>query len=141
MSSGSVMQLRIVYLIAFLLNIGSVAWADYDPPTAYYNSAAGTGTTLKSQLQTIVSSMTGVNYGDARSTAPYTDADPNNSGNIILIYNRACLSSEWDSGTTWNREHIWPVSRLGVSDPGNSTTNLASDQFNLTGQPEHQLVA
>lgn len=66
-----------------------------------------------------------------RYSAPYTDADPNNSNNIILIYNRASVSSAWDSGSTWNREHIWPVSRLGVSDPGNSTTNLASDQFNL----------
>ncbi len=103
----------------------------YAPPATYYSSATGTGETLKSQLRTIVSSMTGVNYGNARYSAAVTDADPNVPGNISLIYNRASVSSVWDSGGTFNREHIWPVSRLGVSDPGNSTTNLSSDQFNL----------
>ena len=125
------MQLRIVCLIVLLLSICRVAWADYDPPTTYYNSAIGIGATLKSQLQSITSSMTGVNYGDARYSAIYTDANPNVAGNILLIYNRASVSATWDSGSTWNREHIWPVSRLGVSSPSNSTTNLASDQFNL----------
>lgn len=123
--------LRIVFAFTLVALAASTAIAQYNPPATYYNSAIGTGATLKSQLQSIVSNMTGVNYGNARYSAPYTDADPNNSGNVILIYNRASVSSTWDSGSTWNREHIWPVSRLGVSDPGNSTTNLASDQFNL----------
>lgn len=109
----------------------SLSLAQYNAPATYYNSATGTGATLKSQLQTIISSMTGVNYGNARYSAPITDVDPNNSNNVILMYNRASVSSTWDSGATWNREHIWPVSRLGVSDPGNTTTNLSSDQFNL----------
>lgn len=117
--------------LACLTLVESAAAGPYAPPTTYYNAATGTGETLKSQLRTIVSSMTGVNYGDARYSAIYTDGDPNASGNILLIYNRASVSSTWDSGGTWNREHIWPVSRLGVSDPGNSTTNLSSDQFNL----------
>lgn len=126
------MQLRIACLIALLL-VGAdrVALAQYDPPAAFYASVTGMGATLKSELQSIISSMTGVNYGDARYSASYTDVDPTNGSNIILIYNRASVASTWDSGTTWNREHIWPVSRLGVSDPGNTTTNLASDQFNL----------
>lgn len=120
--------------------LAAIAWAalssiaaagPYAAPASYYNSATGTGETLKAQLRTIISSMTGVNYGYARYSAIYTDANPNASGNILLIYNRASVSSAWDSGGTWNREHIWPVSRLGVSDPGNSTTNLSSDQFNL----------
>jgi endonuclease I len=75
--------------------------------------------------------MHGVNYGDARYSAPYTDADPNTSGNILLIYNRASVDGAWSaSPLIWNREHIWPQSRLGDT-ASNGTVNIASDQFNL----------
>jgi endonuclease I len=118
-------------LAAMILLASHVTYGQYNPHTTYYNSATGTGSTLMTQLRTIVSSMTGVNYGNARFSAPITDVDPNNDNNVLLIYNRASVSSAWDSGATWNREHIWPVSRLGVGDPSNTTTNLATDQFNL----------
>ncbi|BBO35602.1 endonuclease [Lacipirellula parvula] len=121
----------IVTFLALVCLTAAAAHAQYNPPTTYYNSATGTGATLKSQLQTIVSSMTGINYGNARYSALVTDADPNASGKILLIYNRASVAATWDNGATWNREHIWPVSRLGVGDPSNSTTGVASDQFNL----------
>ena len=74
--------------------------------------------------------MEPVTYGDARDSAAITDADPNASGNILLIYNRASNSSTWDNAATWNREHIWPESRLDGS-ASNGTANIASDQFNL----------
>lgn len=107
------------------------AFAQYEAPTTYYNSATGTGATLKTQLRTIVSTMTGVTYGDARFSAPYTDPDPNDSGNILLIYNRASIDGAWNNTTLpWNREHIWPESRLFAS-ASNGTANVASDQFNL----------
>ncbi|WP_168205084.1 endonuclease [Bythopirellula goksoeyrii] len=115
-----------------LLVSQQAAAAPYDPPATYYNSATGTGATLKSQLRTIISNMDGVSYGDARYSAPYTDQDPNNANNILLIYNRASVDGEWEtSPLIWNREHIWPSSRLGVGSPSNGTTNIASDQFNL----------
>lgn len=124
-----------VRLLCICLCLGAIsrqqAFSQYDAPTTYYNSATGTGATLKTQLRTIVSSMTGVTYGDARYSAPYTDADPNVSGNILLIYNRASIDGAWNSTTLpWNREHIWPESRLGAS-ASNGTANIASDQFNL----------
>ena len=103
----------------------------YDPLATYYNSANGTGATLLTQLRTITSNMHGVNYGDARYSAAYTDADPNTLGNILLIYNRASISSVWDNAALpWNREHIWPQARLGAS-ASNGVVNIASDQFNL----------
>lgn len=108
--------------------------AQYDPPASYYSSInSQTGSALQSQLRTIVSNMTGVNYGDARFSAPTTDADPNAPGNILLIYNRASVSGTWDGGATWNREHVWPDSRLGAgnNDPSNTYVGPASDQFNL----------
>jgi endonuclease I len=105
--------------------------AQYDPPVNYYNTATGTGSTLKTQLRTIISVMDGVTYGDARYSTPYTDPDPNVPGNILLIYNRASLDGDWDNvNLPWNREHIWPESRLGAS-ASNGTANIASDQFNL----------
>lgn len=120
-------------LLGLLVSLPTLNAADiYEPPTTYYSSITNqTGSALQTQLRTIISSMTGRNYGAAQTTAAVTDTDPNNPSNILLIYNRASVSSTWDSGATWNREHIWPVSRLGVSDPSNSTTNLSSDQFNL----------
>jgi endonuclease I len=119
-----------VLLIAALL-AAATRGQSYEPPATYYATATGTGATLKTQLRTIISNMSGVNYGDARFSAPYTDPNPNGSGQILLIYDRASVSPTWDEAETWNREHIWPVSRLGVSTPSNSTTNISTDQFNL----------
>ena len=115
-------------------SLASQARAQFDAPTSYYSTATGlTGAALKSQLQTITTAMTEVSYGDARFSAEITDANPTTAGNILLIYNRASVSATWDEGATWNREHMWPVSHLTVSgaDPGNTTTDLRSDQFNL----------
>ncbi len=124
------LALSMAFVAMITLLSTSLLQAQYDAPATYYNSATGTGATLKSQLQTIVSSMTGVNYGNARYSAPITDVDPNNANNILLMYNRASVSSAWDEGGTWNREHIWPQSRLAAS-ASNGSTNVASDQFNL----------
>ncbi len=128
-------RIRLAACVVCLLVLSlsrQAAAAPYDPPATYYNSATGTGATLETQLRSIISNMTGVNYGDARFSAPFTDADPQVPGNILLIYNRASVDGTWStSPLIWNREHIWPVSRLGVATPSNGTTNIASDQFNL----------
>jgi endonuclease I len=104
---------------------------DYEPPTGYYSSAAGmTGSALQSQLKTIMSTgFVGRNYGDLRYADAVLDADPNHAGNILLIYNRASVPSTWDAGVTWSREHQWPVSLLGTSDPSNSQTDMRTDEF------------
>jgi len=47
----------------------------------------------------------------------------------LLIYNGASVSGVWDQGKTWNKEHIWPQSLLGVS--AGSSVNAASDLHNL----------
>ena len=114
----------VILLWAVSLSRQAVAAAPYDPPTTYYSTATGTGATLKTQLRTIVSSMTNISYDNARFSAPYTDPDPNVNGNILLIYNRASVDGVWDtSPLIWNREHIWPQSRLGSASD--------SDQINL----------
>ena len=63
-------------------------------------------------LQEMIQSYTYVSYGDARDILQDSDEDPNNQDNVLLIYNRASVLSTWDAGVTWNREHVWPRSKL-----------------------------
>ena len=49
-------------------------------------------------------------YDDCVDYVEQTDGDPNNPGNIILFYSGESIDSTWDSGKTWNREHVWPKS-------------------------------
>jgi endonuclease I len=70
-------------------------------------------------------------YGNLRDSAAITDVDPNNPNNILLMYNRDSVPSVWDNGNTWNREHIWPVSLQGGSDPNNSTMGHRADPHAL----------
>jgi endonuclease I len=100
--------------------------------STYYQSAEGlTGSALKSQLHTIINTgFVGVTYGDARYMLDDTDRDPNNSNNVILLYLGTSVSGAWDGGVTWNREHVWPQSLLGVA-ADNGTVNAASDLQNL----------
>ena len=63
-------------------------------------------------LQGIIQSYTYVSYGDARDILQDSDEDPNNQDNVLLIYDRRSVDSTWDAGVTWNREHVWPRSKL-----------------------------
>ncbi|MBU1093769.1 MAG: endonuclease [Firmicutes bacterium] len=98
----------------------------------YYEGADGlSGTNLEAFLRTVVTTgFTGVTYGDARYILDETDADPTNSSKVILVYLGTSVSGAWDLGVTWNREHVWPQSLLGV-DAVNSVVNVASDLQNL----------
>ncbi len=97
---------------------------------AYYDDAEGlTGEQLLAALRTIINTgFIGVSYDDARYILDETDADPDNPGNVILVYTQLSVSGVWDAGITWNREHVWPQSLLGESAGG---TNSASDLHNL----------
>lgn len=97
----------------------------------YYGADGLMGTQLVTFLRTITTTgFIPITYGDARYFMGEYDADPANSNNVLLIYNRASVSDVWDNGTTWNREHVWPQSRLGA-DAVNGTANICSDLHNL----------
>ena len=85
-----------------------------DPPPTYYNSATGTGATLKQQLDTIMTNGNNlVTYGDARYILNITDQDPSNANNVLLTYNRNSVSGTWvgnGAGVFGSREHVWPSS-------------------------------
>ncbi|MDF1810007.1 MAG: endonuclease [Phycisphaerales bacterium] len=97
----------------------------FEAPASYYSSATGTGPLLKTQLTSAMSAgHIQRSYGDFRSSASIHDADPNNPGNILLVYNLASVSATWDSGSTWNREHVWPQSRQPGSASNSTRGNL-----------------
>lgn len=114
------------HLSVFALLVASQCYAGpYDAPASYYSSATGTGSTLKNQLNNIMSSgHIQRSYGNFRDMAVIIDADPNQPGNIILVYDRDSVDGDWDSGSTWNREHVWPQSRQPGSASNSSTGNL-----------------
>lgn len=65
-------------------------------------------------------------YDDLGEILSYTQADPKNESNVILIYTSESRKYTGISGTNINREHVWPNSRgAGKSGPG-------ADPFNIT---------
>ncbi|MCK4552557.1 MAG: endonuclease, partial [Tenericutes bacterium] len=82
----------------------------------YYEDALNQeGNSLKVTLNNIINSnFIPLLYGDARDILQESDVDPNNSSSIMLVYTGYSVDQTWDSGITWNREHTWPQSRLGV---------------------------
>jgi endonuclease I len=105
-------------------------------PPGYYNSAAGlTGTALRNALHNIIDNHTVTDYSATRTPLEMLDQDPQNSANVILLYERTSwpksqfVSQDPDG---WNREHCWPNS-LGIDD----APPAYSDLFNLRacGEP------
>ncbi|MBL4699028.1 MAG: endonuclease [Phycisphaerales bacterium] len=108
-------------LLIGLAGSATNAQDEFSPPAGYYAGATGTGAALKSQLTSAMSAgHIQRTYGNFRDSAILHDQDPNNSSNIILVYNLASINGGWDSGQTWNREHVWPQSRQ----PGSASNSV-----------------
>ena len=89
----------------------------------YYQEAINLrGLDLKIALNNIINqNFIPLLYIDAIEVLENSDKDPNNPDNVILVYPGIYgesvptgYSSEIE-GYCWNREHVWPQSRLGVS--------------------------
>ncbi|MDR7119991.1 endonuclease [Rheinheimera soli] len=84
-------------------------------PTYYAAAAGKTGSELKTALNSILRGHLRLTYSQVWDALSYTDEDPNNTNNVILLYAgrsqaksfRAGLSNSQDA---WNREHVWPKS-------------------------------
>ena len=108
---------------------------DYDYSSefdGYYDGISGLyGEALMEALRAILNDGVAIQtYGDARYILEDADRDPDNDDNVLLIYDRESVPKEWD-WPTWEREHVWPNSRLGVERVGNSDRNIGSDLHNL----------
>ena len=56
-------------------------------------------------------------YDDTRDLFKYTDCQ-NGGGKISSFYSGTEIGPDWDSGSTWNREHTWPNSKGDASGNG-----------------------
>ncbi|WP_433956690.1 endonuclease [Cytobacillus horneckiae] len=80
---------------------------------SYYDPALGkSGAELKAALHNIIDDHTEISYSSVWEALKQTDADPNNSNNVILLYTgRSQSKSSNGSGVdNWNREHVWAKS-------------------------------
>ncbi|MGH3314446.1 MAG: endonuclease I family protein [Streptomyces sp.] len=80
----------------------------------YYQDAEGkTGEELKTALHTIISTgATAISYDQVWDALKETDQDPDNTGNVILLYTGRSQSKDSNGGDPdqWNREHVWAKS-------------------------------
>lgn len=68
-------------------------------------------------------------YDESRNLFQYTDIQKNGTEipQISSFYSGKLVGPDWDSGKTWNREHVWPDSKGGGSDTGGSTRTNEAD--------------
>lgn len=91
--------------------------ATWDGFESYYPDAIGqTGTLLISALsEAAARNHDRMTYSQVWSALKYTDEDPNNSNNVILIYTGRSQAKSFNASgnndpDAWNREHTWPKS-------------------------------
>ena len=99
---------------------GSSSYSSPDLPPDVNSYYAGindslTGTDLLNALNSLNTSKRArtIGYAGMRQFAAISDADPDGSGKIIGFYDNKKIGPSWDSGSTWNREHVWPDIRDG----------------------------
>jgi endonuclease I len=84
---------------------------DYDG--TYYLPAIGkSGSALRTSLNQIIRTNTKLSYDQVWDALKLTDQDPNNSGNVILLYSGTSRPKSLNGGDAddWNREHVWAKS-------------------------------
>ena len=113
-------------LTPLVVVLAAVAVDPYAPPAGWYDSVSGTGTALEASLhQRVRFPFQSRSYSIAAVALPIIDADPDQPGNVILIYNGQSVDGSWDNGVTWNREHTWPRSRgIDSTGPDNSDQHM-----------------
>lgn len=107
-------------------------------PAGYYTSLEGkSGLVLKLAIRDLISNSNVVrvqNYGDAYTVLKDADQNPENSGQVWMIYDEQPISKidyQTDNSIVgkWNREHIYCQSRLGI--PSTFIPNSTSDGINF----------
>ena len=70
-------------------------------------------------------------YGEVREILVKSDIDPKKPNTLWGIYDNAEIPPNWGSGNVFQREHVWPNSRLGIGRVVNNARNQGSDPHNL----------
>ncbi|HCL58001.1 MAG TPA: ribonuclease [Spirochaetia bacterium] len=108
----------------------------------YYSEAIGKkGSELKTALHEIIREHQKLPYSKIWDALCETDADPDLSGNVILVYSGWSVSKKWEArgkasgnNSYWNREHIWPKNRGKFE----TSPGIDTDLHNL--KPEDKTV-
>ena len=70
-------------------------------------------------------------YGEVRNILEESDLNQNKTNILWGIYDNADIPADWGSGNTFQREHVWPNSRLGIPRVNNNSRDQGSDPHNL----------
>lgn len=119
------MQKLSLILIALLTTALS-----FGQQTGYYNGTSGKeGDELKTALNEIIKGHTVYSYYTSKEIFKLSDADPDNSDNVILVYTgRSHDNSDYGTGGNHiNREHVWAKSHGDFGD----VLPMDSDVHNL----------
>ena len=123
----ALLPLRLIAQIDMQAHVGSdegkAAYTTYTTKqTSYYTGDYAypslislTNDALFGALNTLMGNTaftTGKSFSYSNLSTNYgpVDTDLNNKSNIILFYNGASVSSTWENGSTFNKEHVWPKS-------------------------------
>jgi serine protease len=119
-------MLRFVFVLLLTTNVSSVIAADCVKPsipaysfTGFYSDISDdlNGEALKSALNETIRNQTRLLYRCVWEAVSEADQDPDDSGNVILIYTRRSIpktsrasGDHQNQKNYWNREHVWPSS-------------------------------
>jgi endonuclease I/chitodextrinase len=120
-----------ISLLGAVFLVTSIAFGQ--APTGYYNTATGTGYTLKTQLYNIIKGHTDRGYSGLWTTYSTSDRDnqyendntimdiysenPTGADPYTFIYSTEQCGTYVNEGDCYNREHIIPQSVFGSSAP------------------------
>jgi len=98
----------------------------------YYQANNLIGFELMNQLHQIINQDVSLKtYDEVRFILEQTDRSMEDATKLLNIYDSSLVPAGWDGGITWNREHVWPNSRLGMDRVLSYQRNQATDLHNL----------
>lgn len=137
----------------FFLTLISFIMLSAQSAPSYYSGIdfTKTGNDLKNQLAELITDThtTQITYSELKTLLQTSDADPDVSGNILLIYGSTTSGDHQRSvsatSTGWNREHVYAQSlgtpELGESGPGSDGHHLRPADTELNSSRGNLLFA
>lgn len=128
-ANGTVVEHRVEKTVLTDASLLDLVLDDYD---GYYEGLEGLyGEDLLLALRAILwDGAVMPTYDDIRDILQETDAVPGNPDYVYQIYTREEVLADWDA-RQWDREHIWPNSRLGVMRAAGTNRHAGTDAHNL----------
>jgi len=105
---------------------------------AYSTLKTKAASTLRTTLRTKISSGSTVGYNGLRTYMKYSDAYQGSTSKLMLFYSSGSTTSTWDSGKSWNREHMWPQSLGGNAVEGDLHAMRPTDPTANSSRGNHK---